>query len=219
MNRVALALTKLWLRLLGNKFLRVSTITLPGGIEQQVVVFSSKTFYMVGQVTPWGTILVHEFAFLSEKLRDYVVVHESAHKRQWFRHALYPLMTLWLLWPIVPLVLLFVVLLLIQAVTTHEAIYAASAVSTLIAFAVVLAIPTLFSWILEFLADCHAIRELGMSSILDAMAEGRALAKARGYKKPDLLSLMLGGLTRPHLSWTYHFCRFLHRNEVDPTPK
>jgi len=171
---------------------------------------------MVGQVTPWGTILVHEFAFLSEKLRNYVVVHEAAHKRQWFRYALYPLMTLWI---VVPFILLFVILMVIQAIIAHEAIYLATAVTTLIASAVVLAIPGLFSWVIEFLADCHAIRELGMSNILDAMAEGRALAEARGYKKPDLLSLMLGRLTYPCLSLTYHICRFLHHNEIDPTPK
>ena len=216
MNRVALALTRLWLRFLGNKFLRVSTITLPDRREQQVVVFSSKTFYMVGQVTPWGTILVHEFAFLSEKLRNYVVVHEAAHKRQWFRYALYPLMTLWI---VVPFILLFVILMVIQAIIAHEAIYLATAVTTLIASAVVLAIPGLFSWVIEFLADCHAIRELGMSNILDAMAEGRALAEVRGYKKPDLLLLMLGRLTHPPLSLTYRICRFLHRNEIDPTPR
>ena len=215
MNRVALTLTKLWLRLQGNKFLRVSTIELPEGREEQAAIFSGNTYHMVGQVTPWGTILIHEFAFLSEKLYDYVVAHESAHKRQWFRYVLYPLMTLWL---ILPFLFLLIVLMIIQAIITREAIYLGIAVMTLVASAVLLAIPSLFSWVLEFLADCFAIRKVGMSSILDAIEECRALAKERGYRKPGLLSIILARLTHPPLSLTYRICRFLHTNEIGPAP-
>jgi len=213
---VALTLTKLWLRLQRNKFLRVSIIELPGGREEQIAVFSGNTYEMVGQVTPWGTILIHEFAFLSEKLYDYVVAHESAHKRQWFRYFLYPLMTLWL---ILPFSFFLVVLMVIQAIITQKPIYLSTAVTTLIASALLLAIPSLFSWVLEFLADCYAIRKVGMSNILDAIEEGRALAKERSYKKPDRLSIIFTRLTHPPLSLTYRICRFLHRNEIDPSSK
>jgi hypothetical protein len=214
-NRVALALTKRWLRLQGDEFLRIATIELPEGKEEQVAVFSGNTYYMIGQVTPWGTILIHEFAFLSEKLYDYVVAHESAHKRQWFRYLLYPLMMLWL---ILPFSFLSIVLMIIQAVITGQSIYLGIAVTTLIVSAVLLAIPMLFSWGLEFLADCYAIRKVGMSNILDAIEECRALAKEHGYKKPSRLSIMLARLTHPPLSLTYRICRFLHRNEIDPAP-
>jgi hypothetical protein len=210
---VALTLTKRWLCLQGNKFLRVSTIELPEGREEQVVVFSGNTYDMVGQVTPWGTILIHEFAFLSEKLYDYVMAHESVHKRQWFRYLLYPLMLLWL---ILPFSFLSVVLVIIQAIITQEAIYLGVAVTILIASAVVLAIPSLFSWVLEFLADCYAIRKLGISNILDAIEECRALAKERGYRKPGRLSIIIARLTHPPLSLTYRICRLLHRKEIGP---
>jgi hypothetical protein len=214
MNRVAISLSRLWLRCLGNQFLRVSTIKLPNGSEQKVVVFSSKTFFTLGQVTPWGTILVHEFAFLIDKLGDYVITHESAHKRQLCRYLVYPLTALWLL---VPLLILSVIMMVIQAIVTHESVYFAMATMTMITAAVALAIPALFSWILEFMADCHAIKELGMSNIVEGIAEGKVLAEARGYKKPDMFSLMFSRLTHPPLSWTYHICRFLHRNTIIPT--
>jgi hypothetical protein len=196
--------------------LRVSTIELPGSRKGQVVVFSGNTYEMVGQVTPWGTILIHEFAFLSKKLYDYVVAHEYAHKRQWFRCFLYPLMMLWL---ILPASFFLVVLMIVQAVVTREPVYLGIGVTTFIVSVVVLAIPMLFSWILEFLADCYAIRMVGISSILDAIEEGRALAKERGYKKPGRLSMVLARLTHPPLSLTYRICRFLHRNEIDPGGK
>lgn len=216
MNRVALALTKLWLRLLGAKFLRVSIIRLHGGKEEHVVVFSSKAYFLLGQVTPWGVTTVHELVFLSEKLQNYVVIHESAHKRQWFRYALYPLMTLWL---VVPFMLILVLFMLIQAIITLETAYLTTAMLTLVVSVLILAVPSLFSWILEFLADCHAIRELGMSNILGAMAEGRALAEARGLKGPDLISRIIGRMTHPPLSLTYRICRFFHRDEIDAAPK
>lgn len=212
MNRVALTLAKVWLRLQGNRFLRVSVIELPGGRKEQVAVFSGNTYHMIGQVTPWGTVLVHEFAFLSSKLHDYVAAHESAHKRQWFRYLLYPLMTLWL---ILPFSLFFIGLMIIRAVVTYETIYMGIAVATLIASGLLLAIPSLFSWVLEFLADCYAIRKLGISNILDALEEGRALAKERGYSRPDLFSIIVARLTHPPLSLTYRICCFLHRNEKE----
>jgi hypothetical protein len=213
MNRVALTLTKRWLKLEGNTFLRVSTIKLPEGREEEVAVFSGNTYLMVGQVTPWGTILLHEFAFLNQKLYDYVVAHESTHKRQWFRHFLYPLMFLWL----IALLSFFpIVLMIIQAIITQEAVYLGIAATILIVSALVSAIPILFSWILEFLADCYAIRKVGMSNILDAIEECRALAEERGYMKPGRLSIVLARLTHPPLSLTYRICRFLHRKELGP---
>lgn len=215
MNRVELGLTKLWLRLLGAKFLRVSAIRLQGGEEHNVVVFSSKAYFLLGQVTPWGTTIVHELVFLSQKLQHYVVIHESAHRRQWFRYALYPLMTLWL---IVPFMVISVLFMLIQAIITLETTYLTAAILTLIVSALVLVVPSLFSWILEFLADCHAIRELGMSSVLGAMAEGRALAEARALIKPDLVSRIIGRMTHPPLSLTYRICRCFHRDEIDAAP-
>lgn len=215
MNRVALKTTKLWLRLQGKKFLRVSTIELPGDREEQVAVFTGNTYDMVGQVTPWGTILVHEFAFLIERLYDYVVAHESAHKRQWFRYLLYPLMTLWMILPFSCLLFVFMV---IQAIITQKTIYLDTAITTLIASALLLAIPSLFSWVIEFQADCYAIRKVGLSNILDAIKEGRALAEERGYKRPDRLSMILARLTHPPLSLTYRVCCLLHRNEIDPAP-
>jgi len=213
MNRVALKITKIWLRLGGKKVLRVSTIQLPGGREEKVVVFTGDTYDMVGQVTPWGTILVHEFAFSIEKLHDYVVAHESAHKRQWFRYFLYPLITLWM---ILPVSCGLFVLMVIQAIITQRTIFLETAITILISSALLLAIPSLFSWIIEFQADCYAIRKVGISNILDAIKEGRALAEERGCRKPDRFSIILTWLTHPPLSLTYRVCRLLHRNEIDP---
>jgi hypothetical protein len=210
-NRVALKLTKLWLRLQGNRLLSVSTIELPEGKKAQVVVFSGNTYEMVGQVTPWGTILIHEFALLSKKLHDYVVAHESAHKRQWFRHFVYPLMMLWL---ILPASFLLFVLTTAQAAVTGDPVYLRIGVTTFIVSVVLFTIPVLFSWTLEFLADCYAIRMVGMPNVLAAIEEGRALANERGYKKPSRASKVLVRLTHPPLSLTYRICRLLHRNEI-----
>jgi hypothetical protein len=215
MNRVALGLTKLWLRLLGAKFLKVSVITLSSGEEQNVVVFSSKAYFLLGQVTPWGTTIVHELAFSSDKLLDYIAIHESAHKRQWYRYALYPLVTLWL---VVPFMLVSVLLGLVQAVISLDWAYLVGAIIILITSAVVFAVPCFFSWVLEFLADCYAIRELGIKNISEAMADAKALAETRGLGKPDLLTRIIGRMTHPPLTLTYHICRLLHRHEIDDYP-
>ncbi|MFA4846311.1 MAG: hypothetical protein WC654_07195 [Patescibacteria group bacterium] len=212
MNRASVVLNKLWLRLSGNRFLRVSSIALRDGTEHEVVVYSSNTFQMVGQVTPWGTILVHEFSFLSKKMGDYVIVHESAHNRQWFRYALYPLMILWI---ICPFLLLSAVAITIQGITAHEARYFVASITALLASAAAFAIPCLSSWFVEFLADSHAIRELGMSNILEGIEEGRALATAHGLKRPDWLSRVFGRLTHPPLPLTYRICQFLYKKELD----
>lgn len=212
MNGVALGLTRLWLHLLGARFLRVSVVSLSKGEEQNVVVFSSKGYFVLGQVTPFGTTIVHELVFYSERLLNYVVAHESAHKQQWYRHFIYPLSIIFLL-PIVPM-LSFVVITLFWAVISLEPLNLLVPIVGLTMTLILLIIPCLYSWVLELDADCHAIRELGMTSVLNAIADAHALAETHGLAKPNLKQRIIRRMTHPPISLTYRVCRFFYRRQI-----
>lgn len=77
MNKLLLHLTKLYLRGAGARFKEISTIKLPSGQEQEVIVFSSKQSFVLGQVTLFGTTIVHELVFRTQKLLNYVATHEA----------------------------------------------------------------------------------------------------------------------------------------------
>ena len=207
MNKVLLFLTKAWLRLMKAKFIGVSEIKLPSGECQKVILFSSKEPLLLGQVTIFNTTIIHEGVFLSEKLLNYVIVHESAHKRQWYRYFIYPLVIIW--FPgffMLPLSLINIV----RAVISSNSSELIVAIYTLLFSTIYFLIPFLYSWFLEFMADYQAIKELGSQYILEALSEFRS-------KRPqaDLVSRILARMTHPPIEFTiaiYDFIKRRHSN-------
>lgn len=210
MNKVTLWLTRLWLRLMRAKLVDAPLIRLDDESEERIIIFSSKSFFVLGQVTPFGTTIVHELVFRSKSLLNYVVAHESGHKRQWYRYLLYPLVLLWL--PGALLMLLFLVMLLYAMVSLSltELLVSAQALGlSLLLFAT----PCLFSWVLELHADCYAIRKLGIKKVLHAIRDAQQLAKTYALEKPGLLTRVIGRITHPPIPLTFRICRFFSRDK------
>jgi len=207
MNKISLALTRLWLRLQGSKFVRTDTIKLRSQETLEVIVFSSKVGLFLGQVTPFGTTTINELVLDSGKLLEYVLAHESAHRRQWFRHLIYPIGFIFLM-PIIPSLAVALAAIL-TAIIAGEPFLLLYAAICLAIPAVLLMFFASFSWFLEIHADFSAMRKLGMQFVIDAREEGRRLLRARGIKKLDLLQRSLAGLTHPPFSLTSWLYRLL----------
>lgn len=152
MNSILLRLTKLHIRLFAaGKFVRTQTMKTPNGKEQEVAIFSSAKPASLGQCTPFKTIIIHASVLNNEPLSNYVLVHEMAHKKQWWSFFKIPLCFLvlfgliydrWVLMYILTLVTLFA-----------------------------------FSWILELNADFVVIRHLGLDTFLEIRGELRKIYK------------------------------------------
>ena len=152
MNPILLGLTKSHIRLFtGGRFVRTQTMRTQNGKEQEVAIFSSDRPRSLGECTPFKTIVIHESALNSERLSNYVLIHEMAHKSQW--------------WSFLKIPLCFLVLLglihdrwVIMSVLTLVALFA-------------------FSWILELNADFVAIRNIGLDAFSEVRGQIRMIHK------------------------------------------
>lgn len=210
MNNCKLHLTKIHLRCIKAGFKEVSTLSLPDGHKQEVIVFTQKGLFILGQVTPFGTVIIHEAVYSSNVLLNYVAVHESAHTRQWYRHFMYVLMPLWL----GGLCAVFVSIMMLFSSIAHRNANFLIAFIICLAIAVVLVcIPSAFSWFVEFNADCQAIKLLGISTILKARDD------AYNLSKPNLWITIYNRMTHPPLRFTFWFGRLIYpklRNMDNP---
>ena len=207
MNKISLALTRALLRLQGSKYVRIDTIELRFQKKVEVVVFSSKVGLFLGQVTPFGTTTINELVLDSGKLLEYVLAHESAHRRQWFRHLIYPIGFIFLM-PIIPSLAVALAAILTAIIVGEPFLLLYAAICLAISI-VLLTFFASFSWFLEIHADFSAMRKLGIQFVIDAREEGRRLLRARGIKKLDLLQRSLAGLTHPPFSLTSWLYRLL----------
>ena len=203
MNRVLVFLTKVWLRLMKAKFIGISEIELPNGESQEIIVFSSKEPLLLGQVTPFNTTIIHERVFRSEKLFNYTIVHESAHKRQWYRYIIYPIIVLW------PPSIFMLGMSLGHIVKVIISLNSSELIASTIFFIFSLLYfiaPFIYSWFLEFVADYQAIKELGPQYIVEALSEAR-----KDMQKPELSSRIIARMTHPPISFTVAVYNFIHR--------
>jgi hypothetical protein len=180
MDEKSLSNTKRYLAQKGATFREVLTVTLPTGQEQEVVVFSGSRS-LVAQATTFDTIVVHENVFRSEKCKDYVMVHETAHLRQWYSHWQFAAAV-----SIIPSVLV--------AIFTQNIV---------IGFVVFAALLFGFKWFIEFNADSQSIRTLGIETVREAKADGKALFH------PTILGHIFNRITHPPISLTYLVMRAL----------
>jgi len=211
MNGLFLRATKVHLRTMGADLKEVTSVELPDGHRQEVVVFRRNRPLVISQVTLVGTIVVHELAFLSDRLLRYVGVHERARRRQWYGYLLYPF-GLAVLIEVLGLLVIAIGMLVFAGVLAkpYYLVWFGAAVAAIPVF---LGLTCAFSWLLEMKADWQAINALGISAVAGAKEEARDLLQMR----PSLLSRALNRMARPPESFVYSTYRRFHRRTVDMT--
>ncbi len=214
MNRAQLVLTKLWLRLAGARFVRVAVVRHEGA-EMKVITFTSKKALVLGQLTPFSTIIIHDIVFQSERLLRYVTTHESIHKRQWYRYFIYPLLPVCLLSS--ACMATYFILLLRAMVQSHVQISPLLPAAALFLAILLVALPCGFSWFLELNADFGAIRKLGRQSVLDAIQDARELMKVHGFKRPSFSQRVFIRMLHPTIGITLRLYELFHRTGASAT--
>lgn len=152
MNSILLRLTKLHICLFsGGDFVRTQTMKTPSGKEQEVAILSSARPISLGECTPFKTIIIHESVLNNERLSNYGLIHEMAHKEQWWSFFKIPLC----------------LLLLFSLIYDHWVAMCFLTLVTVFAF----------SWILELNADFVVIGQIGLDAFLEARGELRRIYK------------------------------------------
>lgn len=205
MNSLQLSLTKLYLRYRRAQFQSIRFVQLPDGQVIEAIAYSSKNEFVIGQVTLVGTTIIHELVFESPPLLEYVAIHETAHKKQWYRHLMWPLAVVCVIAS--SMMLLAVVFGILLSILLREPMLLASSFVALLFAAMILLPPCLFSWILEYKADCQSVKILGAQSVL-----GIFDSLPRPIAKPNLAWRILGRLTHPPITLTVKVCRFFNRD-------
>ena len=164
MNSILLKLTKWHINLGNGKYVRIETVKLPNGKDQEIAIFSCDKPLYIGQCTPFRTIIIHEPVLNDKQLLNYVLLHEMGHKTQWWSIFILPLIIL------VPasmfgLILAFVSL--IQSMLQLNASQLLYFLGELILAGLLLLIPCAFSWAMELDAEFQAIKVIGLDSFLD----------------------------------------------------
>lgn len=204
MNPILLRLTKLHIRLVGGRFVRTQTMRTPNGVEQEVTVFSSDKPMSVGQCTPIKTIIIHESVLENEQLSDYVLIHEMAHKKQWWSFFAIPLCIL-VIFGFFSLVSAF--MFLIQSLISMNPSYLLGFAGFLVAFVLALIIPCAFSWMMELNADFAAIKQMGLEAFVGVRDELRKTHKLTASWR------IISWLTHPPLGITVRAWRWRHKQE------
>jgi len=202
MNSILLGLTKLHIRLVNGRFVRTQTMKVPNGIEQEVAIFSGDKNIFLGQCTPFRIIIIHESVLNNEQLSNYVLIHETAHRKQWWSFFAIPMCFL------VMLFFFFLsqaFLFLIQSLISMNPGYLLGFMWAMIMSMIALTIPCAFSWALEMHADFVAIKYIGLKAFEEIRDD---LRKAR---KLTLSSRIINWLTHPPVGLTMRVWRRFHK--------
>lgn len=201
MNSLTLRFTKLLLWVTRRKFVRTQTMKTLDGREQEVVIFSNDAFTL-GQCTPFRSIIINESILNDERLLNYALLHEVAHKKQW------PLiLLLYITFPIGLVFFIFsatgVCISLILWLGSMDPAVFQDFVAYLSLSLLALVVSRGFSWALEIGADFSAIKHTGLQTFLDI--------KAQSGIKPDLGKRIIFRLTHPSSRATVLLWRRFHR--------
>jgi hypothetical protein len=83
MNKLKLALTKLMLKCREYESVEVTHINSSLRQTYEVIIFSEKKLFTIGQSLPFiGAVIINRLALSKPKLLDYVLVHEFTHAKQ-----------------------------------------------------------------------------------------------------------------------------------------
>lgn len=204
-----LLLTKGWIRVSGGKFVSLKVLELPDQTKHEVATFSHDNDRLLGQVTLFNTTIINTIVFEDHELLQYVVYHEYAHKKQWYRYALYPLFVIYM--PIIPTLPIFAIYTLVYSVINLSLFHFIS----FLILVLIWLIPFSYSWFLEFLADYLAIKKMSPERVSSAVQRARERRLNRPSKKSKLdrfLESLLIILTHPPLSLTLRVYRIFHNN-------
>jgi hypothetical protein len=167
-STLMLTLKKWHLNSIRGRYVRTQTLSLLNGSEQEVTVFSGEKSLFIGQYTPLGTVIIHERVFENERLLNYVLVHETAHKRQWWALLRFPLAGLAITFAPGLLAAAFDPFVLGFAFQDWQQLVFLT-LYELLAITLIL-IPFAFSWIMEIDADFQSIKMLGFKTVTDLTA-------------------------------------------------
>ena len=204
MNSILLRLTRLHMRLIGGRFVRSQIMKTPDSIEQEVAIFSGDKAMFLGQFTPFRTIIINESVLRDERLSNSVLIHEMAHKKQWWSYLAIPLLPL-VLYGFLSLT--WAIVLLILSLTSMNPSYllrvALYVGLSLLAFVV----PCGFSWALEMNADLTAIRQMGLKAFQEIRDD------LRRTRRLPWSSRVIDWLTHPPVGLTVRVWRWRHKQE------
>jgi Zn-dependent protease with chaperone function len=175
-SSVILRLRKLHLRSIRGNYVRTQTVTTIDGKQQEVTVYSGDNCLFLGQYTPLGTIVIHERVFENEKLFNYVITHEMAHKKQWWSLFRIPLAFIAIF--SAPDLLVLSITSIGNMLTTGNAHLLLNFLTAFLPALFLLALPFTFSWILELDADFHSIRMIGFQTFQELINDGHSQVNA-----------------------------------------
>ena len=121
-----------------GQFEHVESVTLLDGNRWDIYRYSSNSKLILGQATPWATIIISQRLLEDKPLFNLVTLHESRHARQWFE---------W--W-----VLIFLAFAVVLFFTNSR--YGCAILTMFIA--------VFWSWFIELDAEFYAIKYIGLSN-------------------------------------------------------
>jgi hypothetical protein len=203
MNKVLLQLTNLVIRSQNGKFVRTETIRISDNFEQEVAIFSGDNVFL-GQCTPFKTVVINESVLSNERIRDYVLIHEFAHTKQWWFYFSIPLAFV-LLFSFFSFLL--AVIYLVQSITSTNWSYIIEFMFWLSTSLISFAIPCLFSWMLEFDAEFAAINSMGLDTFIEIRRD------IRQNHSPSLYGRVIRRLTHPTDRITVCVWKWFHKTQ------
>jgi len=205
MNSIQLKLTKSHIQRANGKYVRTESVKLPNGKNQEIVIFSNDKSLYLGQSPFFGTIIIHESVLNDERLFNYVLLHEMAHKKQWWSYLILPLLLL-VLASFVSVI--FALSTLIDSIINRNPNQLLTFFVELLVAGVFLVIPCAFSWAMELDAEFQAIKMIGLDSFLYIRNNLKKSSKpGKGY-------LVIARMTHPTTDITMRCWKWLHRNNV-----
>jgi hypothetical protein len=137
--RIRFNLTKAFIRVMrGAKLTAVENFASSDGSVHPIYLFHpKKQGSVLGQTTPWGTILISDYIVPDKDLFNFVVLHESRHASRWFH---------------------WYIALFIIGIVWFNSIWGSGIPSLILIFVLVV-----LSWYSEYDADAFAINKIGMA--------------------------------------------------------
>lgn len=203
MNVILLWFTKRQICAINGKYIRTQNVTVLGGENQEIAVFSGENTLYTGQCTLVRTIIIHESVFEDEQRFNYIITHEIAHKKQWWGILFIPLWGVCFVGAIIFLVAALNAV--IQTIKTGNLVQLIFFPLGLIIALLFIAIACAFSRFMELNADFQSIKKLGLQTYLDVMNKPSRQKRSRSQK-------VIYWMTHPPKNVTIWFWQRLHKS-------
>jgi hypothetical protein len=203
MNTIQLKLTKRHIHRTNGKYVRTENIKLPNGKNQEIVIFSNDKPLYLGQSTFFGTIIIHESVLNDARLFNYVLLHEMAHKKQWWGYLILPLLLLIL---VSFISVIFAFFILVDSIINRNPTQLLTFLIVVLISGLLLVIPCAFSWAMELDAEFQAIKVIGLNSFSDIRGN------LKNFSKPSKTFMVIARMTHPPTNVTIRCWKWLHKN-------